>query len=252
VSALDQRVYTAHGDAWQAQGRLRAARGGGAADLPGVRLMASGLPFAQWNNGDVTDAARFRVEDVRAWYAERAHGRGVPWGVRVPAATPFAHGRRLFRKRCMGLSPDRFVTAECPIGVDIRAAGTADVDTVAAIDAAAFGESLEWTRQWVEPYLGAPGFSVALATLHGTAVGIATAILTNDRAGRCAGIFGVGVLEGARRRGIASAMTSWLLEGAFAEGARLAHLNPDSDHAAKLYAQLGFVECAGLDIYTDL
>jgi ribosomal protein S18 acetylase RimI-like enzyme len=152
----------------------------------------------------------------------------------------------------MGLSPDRFVTAECPIGVDIRAAGTADVDAVAAIDAAAFGESLEWTRRWVEPCLGASGFSVALATLHGTAVGIATAILTNDRAGRCAGIFGVGVLEGARRRGIASAMTSWLLEGAFAEGARLAHLNPDSDHAAKLYAQLGFVECAGLDIYTDL
>ena len=47
-------------------------------------------------------------------------------------------------------------------------------------------------------------------------------------------------------------MTSWLLEQAFADGAALAHLNPDSDAAARLYARLGFVETAGLDVYTDL
>lgn len=252
MSPLDARVHTAHGDAWQAEGRLRASLGGGAADLPGVRLMASGLPFAQWNNGDVTDAGLFRVDDVRAWYAKRANGRGVPWGVQVPAATTFAHGRRVFRKRCMGLSAERFRAARWPDGVDIRAAGPADVDAVAAIDAAAFDAPLGPTRQWVQPHLGAPGFTVALATLQGIAVGIAIANLTDDRAGRCAGIFGVGVLEGARRRGIGGAMTSWLLERAFAEGVGLAHLNPDSEHAASLYAQLGFVECAGLDVYTDL
>ncbi|MGH6623605.1 MAG: GNAT family N-acetyltransferase, partial [Burkholderiaceae bacterium] len=62
----------------------------------------------------------------------------------------------------------------------------------------------------------------------------------------------VGVLERARRRGVGSALTSWLLERAFADGATLAHLNPDSDAAARLYARLGFVETAGLDVYTDL
>ena len=252
MSTLDERVQCAHSDAWQAEGLLRASRGGGATEFPGVRLMASGLPHAQWNNGDVTDAALFRVEEVRAWYAERAGGQGVPWGVRVPASTPFAHGQWLFRKRCMGLMPGRFRTTERPPGVDIRVAGSADVDTVAAIDAAAFGGTLEPTRQWVEPHLEASGFIVALATLHGAAVGIGTVILTDDRAGRCAGIFGVGVSEGARRRGIGSAVTAWLLERAFAEGVGFAYLSPDGDSAARLYARLGFVETAGLDVYVNL
>jgi GNAT superfamily N-acetyltransferase len=247
-----QRVHTAHGDAWQAQGRLRAPLGGGVADLPGVRLMASGLPYAQWNNGDVTDPALFNVDEVRAWYATRAHGAGVPWGVRVPADTPFTHGRRLFRKRCMGLLPSEFCAFEPPPGIAIRVAIPDDIDAVAQVDAAAFDEGEELIRRWVGPHLGAPGFTVALARLDDQPVGLATAIFTDDRAGRCVGIFGVGVLERARRRGIGSALTSWLLERAFADGATLAHLNPDSDAAARLYARLGFVETAGLDVYTNL
>ena len=76
----DERVWTAQGDAWQAEGRRRVALGGGAAELPGIRVMASGLPHAQWNSGDVSDPTRVDVETVRDWYASRAHGRGVPWG----------------------------------------------------------------------------------------------------------------------------------------------------------------------------
>ena len=48
ASALAERVWSAHGDAWQAEGRLRQSRGGGAVALPGIRLMSSGLPHAQW------------------------------------------------------------------------------------------------------------------------------------------------------------------------------------------------------------
>jgi GNAT superfamily N-acetyltransferase len=252
MNKLDVRVHTAQADAWQAAGRLRESLGGGAADLPGVRMMASGLPHAQWNNGDVTDPARFRAEEVRAWYAARANGKGVPWGVRVPAATAFTHGRLMFRKRCMGLFPRRFRAASMPSQVGIRAANRADVDIVAAIDAAAFGDPVEQVRPWIEPHLGAPGFMVVLAEHHGGPVGVATAILTDDRAGCCVGIFGVGVLASARRRGIGSAMTSWLLERAIDQGIALAHLNPDSDAAATLYARLGFVETSGLDVYTRL
>ena len=47
-------------------------------------------------------------------------------------------------------------------------------------------------------------------------------------------------------------MTSWLLEMVFTQGATLAHLNPDSEPAARLYARLGFIETAGLDVYCDL
>jgi GNAT superfamily N-acetyltransferase len=252
IRFLDQRVHTAQGDAWQAEGRLRERFGGGAAELPGVRLMASGLQHAQWNNEDVDDPVRFPIDEVRAWYAARANGTGVPWGVRVPAGRSFAYGRLLFRKRCMGLSPSGRKGAEIPAGLAIGVATPADVDTVAAIDAAAFGDPIERNRPWVEPHLGAPGFIAAIARLHGEPVGVATAILTDDRAGRCVGIFGVGVLEHARQRGVGSALAAWLLERAFDEGVTLAHLNPDSDPAARLYARLGFEETAGLDVYAEL
>ena len=75
---------------------------------------------------------------------------------------------------------------------------------------------------------------------------------TDDRAGPCVGIFGVGVVEHARRRGIGAALTSWLLEDAFSAGAELAHLNPDTEEAARLYARMGFVETPGFDVYVDL
>lgn len=251
MDAMDRRVHAAHGDAWQAEGRLREALGGGAYELPAVRLMSSGLPHAQWNNGDVTDAAHFPVREVRAWYAARAAGRGVPWGVCVPAGMQFLHGRLLFRKRCMALAPERFINRRAP-GVSIDTARPDEIDTVAAVDAAAFGDSIERMRPWIEPHLGAPGFIVALARYDGEPVGVATAIRTDDRAGPAVGIFGVGVLEHARRRGIASALTCWLLERALDDGATLAHLNPDSDAAARVYAQLGFVETSGLDIYSGI
>jgi GNAT superfamily N-acetyltransferase len=214
--------------------------------------MASGLPHAQWNNGDVTDPARVDVEAVRAWYAARAHGDGVPWGVCVPVGSHFAHGRHVFRKRCMALLPQQFRAVPASSGVTIGEAQPADVDTFARIDAAAFAGTVEETLPWVAPHFGATGFIVALATLDGEPVGVATAIHTEDRAGSCVGIFGVGVLEHARRRGIGAAMTSWLLEKDFARGATLAHLNPDSEAAARLYARLGFIETAGLDVYCGL
>lgn len=214
--------------------------------------MASGLPHAQWNNGDVTDPERFVVEDVRAWYAARAGGTGVPWGVRVPAERPFSHGRFRFRKRCMALLPDGYKPPVVPAAVEVGVAAPADLEAVAAIDAAAFDSPVDLTRAWVEPHFGALQCVVALARLHGEPVGVATALLTDDRAGACVGIFGVGVLPHARRQGIGSALTCWLLEQALDAGVTLAHLNPDSEAAARLYARLGFRETAGLDVYTNL
>lgn len=246
---LDRRVYLAQTDVWQAEGRLRAPFGGGAAELPGVRLMASGLPHAQWNNGDVIDAAQVRIDDVREWYAARANGRGVPWGLRVAADVPFAHGRRMFRKRCMALLPQRQQQRDSSPGVHIDAALPSDLDDVVRIDAACYGATTEEMRPWIEPQIGAPGCTIAVARVDGAAVGIATAKLTDGLAGPSVGIFGVGVVEHVRRRGIATALTAWLLARAWDEGATLAHLNPDSDEAARVYARMGFEETAGLDIY---
>jgi GNAT superfamily N-acetyltransferase len=249
---FDELVHLAHGDAWQVEGRLRERFGGGALELDGARLSASGLPHPQWNNGDLVDPARFDLAAVRAWFAERAFGAGVPWGMRVPAGKPFPHGRFLFAQRCMALSPAQFVAARPPAAVTIGESGTHDLDTVARIDAAAFGEKVEQILPWIAPHIGAQGFKVALARLDGEAVGIATAVSTDARAGRCVGIFGVGVLERARGRGIGAALSAWLLERAFDAGATLAHLTPNTDAAARVYARLGFLATAGFDVYADL
>jgi GNAT superfamily N-acetyltransferase len=249
---MDETVWTAQCDAWQAEGRLRESLGGGEIELPGVRLMASGLPHPQWNNANVSDPALVPVEEVRAWYATRAHGAGVPWGVRVPTGRTFPHGRHLFRQRCMALLPRDLQLRADVRGLRIRSARKADLETVVRIDAAAFEEPLDKVRPWIDPHLDASGFVVAIAELDGEPAGVATAVTTNACAGPCVGIFGVGVVPGARRRGIAAALTCWLLQRAFSAGAALAHLNPDSDAAGTLYSGLGFRETAGFDVYVDV
>ncbi|MGN6244237.1 MAG: GNAT family N-acetyltransferase [Motilibacteraceae bacterium] len=249
---LTERVRTAHGDAWEVQGRLREDVGGGYAELPGIRLMASGVAEPQWNNGDVTDPSAVDLEAVRAFYRE--HG-DVPWGVRVPAGLPWTAGRHLFAKRCMGLLAEDFVAAADVVGLELREAGPDDLDLAADVDAAAFDGPAEPTRRWLAPMLAqGPGgpCRTLLAALGGRPVGVATATRTGGRAGEAVYVTGVGVLPAARRRGVASALTSQLLATAFAAGAELAHLNPDTDAAAAVYTRLGFVETGGFDVYVDL
>jgi GNAT superfamily N-acetyltransferase len=248
VSDLNHRVRTAHGDAWQEQGRLRIPYGGAFAQLPGIRLMASGLPHPQWNNGDVTDASAVDIESVRAWYADR----GVPWGVRVPSDQEWTVGRHLFAKRLMGLTPDEFVPAPVVAGLMVREATASDIDVVAHLDAAAFGGESSVDRPWLEPHLHADRATVALALLDGEPAGTAYALRSDGLAGPAVYLAGVGVLDAARGRGVAAAVSGWLLERGFATGAELAHLHPDSDLAARVYARLGFVEVPGFNVYGDL
>jgi GNAT superfamily N-acetyltransferase len=248
VSDLSQRVRTAHGDAWQEEGRLRIPYGGAFVEQPGIRLMASGLPHPQWNNGDVTDTAEVDLVLVREWYADL----GVPWGVRVPVDQVWSHGRHLFRKRLMGLTPDGFAPAPMVAGLAVRAATASDVEAVVRVDCEAFGGESSVDRPWLEPHLHADSVTVALALLEGEPVGTAYTLRSDGRVGPALYLAGVGVLEQARGRGVASAMSSWLLERGLATGAELAHLHPDSDSAAGIYGRLGFTEVAGFAIYVDL
>lgn len=146
--ALTRRVRSAHGDAWQAHGRLRATSGGGAEEWAGIRLMASGIAVPQWNNGDVTDPHEVDIDAVRAWYADR----GVPWGVRV--------------------ADDVRLPAD-PAGLDVSVAGPDDIEDYVRVDAAAFGEDdTGETRMWTRPLVGAAGFRLLLARLEGEPVGV--------------------------------------------------------------------------------
>jgi GNAT superfamily N-acetyltransferase len=241
------RVQVAHADAWEAEGRLRERRGGGALAVRGLRLMASGLPSAQWNSGDVT-APDADLAAARAFYAER----GADWGLRVPVGMPWRHGRRLLTLRLMALEPGAFRPARDPAGVAIRAATAADLEAVLAIDAAAFGEDPDDERAWLEPHLGAPAVTTALATLDGAPAGTGYAIRSDGAAGPALYLAGVAVREDARRRGVGAALSSWLVSHGLGDGARLAHLHADTDAAARVYARLGFADTAGLDVYVDL
>jgi ribosomal protein S18 acetylase RimI-like enzyme len=243
------RVQAAHGDAWQAQGSLRRPFGGRVTTVRGARLMASGIDHPRWNNADVGDPSAADVDAMREWYARI----GVPWGVRVPAGAAWPHGRFLFRKRLMGLALDGRVAASPVPGVAVRRAGPDDLDAVLRIDAIGFevaDAGLE--QQWIEPHLYGEHIDVALAELDGEPVCTGYALRSDDRAGPALYLGGVAVLPDARRRGVASAVTEWLLERGSAAGAQLAHLHPDTDEAARIYARLGFVEVDGLDIYVDL
>ena len=247
VVLFADRVRTAHGDAAVAQGRMRAERGGGACELHGIRLSASGIAEPRWNNGDVT-AADADIEGARAFFA----ARDAPWGVRVPTGMPWTRGRLLFGMRLMGLHPAEHRRARGVPGLSLRAADPADLSAVVRIDAEAFEDEPELERRWLEPTLSAPGCTVALAELDGQPVATGYSLLTDGRAGTCLSIAGVAVAAAARRRGVASQLTSWLLDRGFAAGAELAHLSPDTDAAARLYARLGFVETPGFDVYVDL
>lgn len=243
---IDQ-VRTAHADAWEAHGRYREPAGGGVQRLPGIRLMACGLPHPQWNSGDVLDGDVVDIAAVAAWY----DAKGVPWGVRVPHGMSWAHGRRLFTLRLMGLASGAFRAVDVPTGITLRVAGAADVDAVLSVDTVAFGEPMEVERPWVEPILSQSSLSVCLAERDGEPVGSGYCLVTDGDAGPAAYIAGVAVLPDARRLGVGAAVSSWLVRRGLDAGAQLAHLHPDTDQAARIYTRLGFVEVDGLDIYVD-
>jgi GNAT superfamily N-acetyltransferase len=240
------RARVAQGDSWQVQGRLREPYGGGVLESAGIRLMASGLPHAQWNNGDVDDPDAVDIAAVRDWYARR----NVPWGVRVPAGMPWHAGTMLFRKRLM--SRPAGPLAPSMAGMALRAASLDDLDAVVRVDSSAFDDAPDTVRSWIEPHFGSPAVTVGLAELDGEPVGTAYTILSSGRAGACVFLGGVAVRPDARRRGVAGALSAWLLARGFASGATLAHLNPDDDGAARVYARLGFVEQDGFDVYVDV
>ena len=91
-----------------------------------------------------------------------------------------------------------------------------------------------------------------LAELGGEPAGTAYTLRSDGAGGPALYLAGVAVLAGARRRGVGAAVSSWLLERGFAAGADLAHLNPDTGEAARLYGRLGFTELPGLDVYVDI
>jgi predicted N-acetyltransferase YhbS len=241
-------VRTAQADALAAQGELREAWGGAVAAPRDLQLMVAGFEAEGVNSGDVTGPDP-DLDAARAFF----DGHGVRWGLRVPEDLPWEHGRLLFRRRLMALERAQFRPAPAVSGLAVRATSASDLPAVLQIDSAAFGLDPDENRRWLEPLLaGAERVTFALAALDGEPVGSAYTLRTDGAAGPSLYLAGVAVSAGARRRGVGAAMSSWLLERGFASGAELAHLNPDTDGAARLYGRLGFTELPGHDIYLEV
>jgi ribosomal protein S18 acetylase RimI-like enzyme len=247
MNPTEDAARLGHGDAWQALGRIHAARGRGrVAQVPGGLLMASGLPVPQYNNVDVTDPDMIDVADVARWYADL----GVPWGARVPAGSAWAHGRLLFRKRLMALATDDLRRPDPDPRVAVLPARPADLDAVLRLDVAAFGDGGDAQQRWLEALLDSSAATVVVATWEGHPAGTGYAVATEGFAGPAVYVAGVGVDPGFRRRGIGAALSSYLVVQA--GPGRLAHLHPDSEEAVRVYERLGFREVPGFDVYVDL
>jgi GNAT superfamily N-acetyltransferase len=176
----------------------------------------------------------------------------VTWGLRVPCEQPWSHGRRLFRRRVMAVARAGFCPAPPVPGLALRPAGPADLPAVLHIDSTVFELDPTDNTRWLEPLLASDAADVALATLDGAPAGTAYTLRSDGAGGPSLYLAGVAVPAGARRRGVGAALSSWLLERGFAAGADLAHLNPDTDDAARLYGRLGFTETPGLDVYVEI
>ncbi|MGD9956559.1 MAG: GNAT family N-acetyltransferase [Candidatus Nanopelagicales bacterium] len=241
-------VLDAHGDAWQVEGLLRRPHGGDATELPGARLMASGLAHPQWNSGDVDDPAAVDLAQVRAWYA----GRAASWGLRLAAGTPWPHGRRILTQSLWARTLDDLPTGAAVPGLELVAAGPDDLGDVLLVDSAAFGSDPAQEGPWAAPHLAADTVDVLLGRLDGVPVATGYSVRSDGRAGPAAHVGGIGVAPAYEGSGIGTALTLALLRRAQASGARFAHLEPETARAARVYDRLGFAETASLDIYLGM
>jgi hypothetical protein len=149
-----ERVHAAHADAWELEGRAQARCGCGSGRVRGVRLMASGLPDARWNNADIT-AADVDLDAVVGWYRSRA----VPWGIRVPLSLPIAFGTASFVKRCFALLPDELTDSEVEVEARMIRVQPAGLERFVAAEAVAFDTPAQLAARWIGPVFGRSGFA---------------------------------------------------------------------------------------------
>lgn len=231
------RVRRAGWRVWEKDVATRPA--GAWRDLGGLVAHATGLPFRPWNGAHLVDEAGLaRVGAAREWFGHR----GLPWGLLVPADLPAeptgmdpVTDMRVMARPLAGLaSPDR---AELRWG---------DLESAAAVQAEAFEGPPERMTAFLHPKLVNPACAVVTAYLDGVPASTATIVVSDG----VAGVYGVGTVTAARRRGLGAAVTLAALHEAVRRGCDLAFLNP-TDSGEPLYRALGFEDAVGWRIWAD-
>jgi ribosomal protein S18 acetylase RimI-like enzyme len=224
--------------------RTRRSRVAGAevAEVDGLALAFANVPDPSVNFALVLRepadprAALVRAEEL---FAERGRSFGINLHVgrhlAVEDAVRAAGLERLFGRPGMAIAIDRLAETSVTDGIEIRpVTDEREGRALARVD----GEAFEDPSGVAEDFYAAAALAVDggrsfIAWEGGEPVGIAAGYVHDG----AVGIFGVGVVARARRRGIGAALT---LHAARAfPGADLAWLHP-SDMARSMYERLGF------------
>lgn len=226
--------------------RVRAdvVEGGEVVEVDGLLVAFSNLPAPELNGTRVIrepDDAPAALDAARAVFRSRGHpffGIEIEVGRHpaVESAVRAAGLRRVETWPAMAVSISLLPDEQVPGGVEIRhVREDQELDSVRTVEVAAFGTPAEIAERFVgRKMLEDPRVRMFTAWIDGEPVGEASAYLLHDTIG----IFGVGVVESARRRGIGAALTLRAAR-AFDDRTDLAWLQP-SDMARRMYEGQGF------------
>jgi hypothetical protein len=241
TSDLEDRIVGAMIAAWR--DRVGGVAGGEVIELDGLVLALSNLPA---DDQSVTLVEREPVESVAALTAaeERFTSRGLPFGVKVVVGrTPGVEGAirslglaRAVSEPVMAARVEDLAHGPAPDAVSIRRVATQDDRAVAiAVEVEVFGTERAVAEALV-PRSSAdqPGQRSYVATIGDAPVATAHVRLHE----RVVGVFGVGTVDAARRRGIGAAITSFAVRDHL-DVAELAWLE-SSALGRSVYERLGF------------
>jgi GNAT superfamily N-acetyltransferase len=233
--------------------RAEVVEGGEVIELDGLLVAFSNLPAPELNGtrvvrepGDPSAA----LEAARAVFRSRGHpffGIEIEVGRHpaMEAAVRAAGLRRVDAWPAMAAPISRLPVERVPAGVEIRHVREEhELGAVRAVEVAAFGTPAEIAERFVGPkMLDDARVRMFTAWIDGEPVAEASAYLLDGTVG----IFGVGVVESARRRGIGAALTLRAAR-AFDDRTDLAWLQP-SDMARRMYERLGFLPVSEWEVW---
>ena len=235
--------------------RVRAdvVEGGEVVEVDGLLVAFSNLPAPELNGTRVIrelDDAPAALDAARAVFRSRGHpffGIEIEVGRHpaVEAAVRAAGLRRVETWPAMAVPISLLPEEQLPSGVEIRHVhDEQELDAVRTVEVAAFGTPVEIAERFVgRKMLEDPRVRMFTAWIDGEPVGEASAYLLHDTVG----IFGVGVVESARRRGIGAALTLRAAR-AFDDRTDLAWLQP-SDMARRMYEGQGFRRVSDWEVW---
>jgi GNAT superfamily N-acetyltransferase len=233
--------------------RAEVIEGGEVLEVDGLLIALSNLPAPELNGTRVIREphdAPTALEEARAVFRSRGHpffGIEIEVG-RHPAVEEAVRAAGLRRVEAwpgMAVPTASLPTEELPAGVEIRLVrDDRELDAVRAVEVATFGTPAEIAERFVgRKMLDDPRVRMFTAWIEGEPVGEASAYLLHDTVG----IFGVGVLEHARRRGIGAALTLRAAR-AFEDRTNLAWLQP-SAMARRMYERQGFRRVSDWEVW---